>query len=47
MIIHDAVQEFVFPRDVSYPIGGRGRPSIIVLETHFDNPNGDTGQFCF
>ena len=41
------MQEFVFPRDVAYPIGGRGNRAIIVLETHFDNPNQAAGQFCF
>ena len=39
------MQEFVYPKDVANPIGGEGNPNIIVLEIHYDNPNGDTGQF--
>ena len=35
----------MFPRDVAYPIGGRGNRAIVILETHFDNPNRDAGQF--
>ena len=39
------MQEFVYPQDVAYPIGGEGNPNIIVLEIHYDNPDGDIGQF--
>ena len=39
------MQEFVYPQDVAYPIGGEGNLNIIVLEIHYDNPNGDSGQF--
>jgi len=36
-------QEFVFPKDVAYPIGGRGNRAIVILETHFDNPKETVG----
>ena len=31
------LQDFVFPNDVAYPIGGKGQ-QYIVLEIHYDNP---------
>ena len=33
----------MFPPDVALPIGGIDTPSIILLETHFDNPTLQTG----
>ena len=39
-----SLQEFVFPQDVAFPIGGEGNADIIVLEVHYDNPNGDIGE---
>ena len=44
-IMSVTLQEFVFPRDVAYPIGGVGNPEIVVFEVHYDNPNGDIGWF--
>lgn len=38
------MQEFVYPQEVAYPVGGEGNPNIIVLEMHYDNPNRDSGQ---
>ena len=39
------LQEFVFPQDVAYTIGGEGTPEIVVLEIHYDNPSEDIGWF--
>ena len=39
------MQEFVYPQDVAYPIGGRGNPQYVILEMHYDNPNEDTGNY--
>ena len=30
---------------MAFPIGGVGNTDIIVLEMHYDNPNGDVGKF--
>ena len=32
------LQEFVYPEDVAYPIGGEGNPQYVILEMHYDNP---------
>ena len=29
--------------DVAFPLGGKGQPFKILLEVHFDNPNGVNG----
>ena len=34
----------MYPKDVAYPIGGRGNPQYMILEMHYDNPNEDTGK---
>lgn len=31
---------------MAFPIGGEGNTDIIVLEVHYDNPNGDVGKLC-
>ena len=33
------LQDFVFPEDVAYPIGGAGNSRYLLLELHYDNPN--------
>ena len=38
------LQDFVYPQDVAYPIGGRGNPQYVILEMHYDNPNEDSGN---
>ena len=37
-IFHTFHQEFVFPDDVAYPIGGEDSPQYLVMELHYDNP---------
>ena len=32
-------QDFVYPEDVAFPIGGVGAPQFLVMETHYDNPD--------
>ena len=31
-------QDFYYPEDVAYPVGGPGEPEFVVLEMHYDNP---------
>lgn len=44
MIICFPLQDFVFPPDVSLPIGGVGTAQYVVLEMHYDNPNEVAGK---
>ena len=37
------IQDYIFPTDVAFPLGGKGQPFKILLEVHFDNPNGVNG----
>ena len=38
-------QDYVFPENVSFPLGGRGQPNKIMLEVHYDNPMQHAGLF--
>ena len=38
------VQEFIYPQDVAYPIGGEGTPRYVVLEVHYNNPAEVSGE---
>ena len=31
-------QDFFYPENVAYPVGGPGEPEFVVLEMHYDNP---------
>lgn len=31
------LQDFNYPENVAYPVGGQGNPEFIVLEMHYDN----------
>jgi len=31
-------QDFYYPENVAYPVGGPGNPEFVVLEMHYDNP---------
>ena len=31
-------QDFYYPENVAYPVGGPGDPEFVVLEMHYDNP---------
>ncbi len=35
----------MYPADVAYPVGGPGAPRYIVMETHYDNPDGRSGKY--
>ena len=37
------IQEYTFPENVAFPLGGFDQPYKIMLEVHFDNPNGVDG----
>ena len=39
------LQDFIYPEDVAYPIGGPGNPQYVVIEMHYDNPDRDDGKF--
>jgi hypothetical protein len=37
------MQDFVYPEGVAYPVGGTGQEHFLVMETHYNNPNMDSG----
>ena len=37
------MQNYTFPEDVAFPIGGFNRPFKIMLEVHYDNPGMNDG----
>ena len=43
-ILNLLLQDFVYPKDIAYPIGGHGNPQYVILEMHYDNPNQDSGE---
>ena len=38
------LQDFIYPENVAYPIGGPGNPQFLVMEIHYDNPNLRSGM---
>ena len=38
------LQDFVYPENVAYPIGGPGNARFLVMETHYDNPDLQSGM---
>ena len=40
-IVH--TQDYTFPEDVAFPLGGNDRPFKIMLEVHYDNPESVNG----
>ena len=32
------MQDFVYPQDVAYPIGGLSGQRYLVMQVHYDNP---------
>ena len=38
------LQDFIYPENVAYPIGGPGNPQFLVMEIHYDNPNMRSGM---
>ena len=44
------LQDFIYPENVAYPIGGPGSARFLVMEMHYDNPDlrsGTLGQSVF
>ena len=43
------LQDYTFPEEVAFPLGGNDRPFKIMLEVHYDNPgmvNNNTIHTC-
>ena len=38
------LQDFIYPDNVAYPLGGAGSPRFVVVEMHYDNPNLQSGK---
>ena len=36
----------MYPENVAFPIGGPGAQQHIVVEMHYDNPEGRDGKYC-
>ena len=41
------LQDFIYPENVAYPIGGPGAARFLVMEMHYDNPNGQRGTYTW
>ena len=44
------LQDFVYPENVAYPMGGPGSARFLVVEMHYNNPQlrgGNSSQFSF
>ena len=39
-----SLQDFIYPEDVGYPIGGLGNHRYIVMQMHYDNPMMRAGE---
>ena len=37
-------QDFYYPENVAYPIGGPGDPGLVLLQMHYDNPQQVSGM---
>ena len=38
------LQDFIYPENVAYPVGGPGAEMFTVIQMHYDNPNFDAGK---
>ena len=38
------LQDFVYPENVAYPVGGPGNARFLVMEIHYDNPESHRGK---
>ena len=36
--LHFNLQDFIYPENVAYPLGGPDSPRYVVIEIHYDNP---------
>ena len=39
------LQDFIYPENVAYPIGGPGSARFLVMEMHYDNPDMRSGTY--
>ena len=39
------LQDFVYPENVAYPIGGPGSARFLVMSLHYNNPELQSGMF--
>ena len=39
------LQDFIYPENVAYPIGGPGSARFLVMEMHYDNPDMRNGTY--
>ena len=42
---HFLLQDFIYPENVAYPIGGPGSARFLVMEMHYDNPDMRSGTY--
>ena len=40
------LQDFIYPENVAYPIGGPGTARFLVMEMHYDNPDMRSGMYA-
>ena len=38
-------QDFIYPQEVAYPIGGASGQRFLVMQVHYDNPMRNSGQY--
>ena len=43
-IIIYLLQDFVYPENVAYPMGGPGSARFLVIEMHYNNPDLQRGN---
>ena len=41
------LQEFLYPVHTGLPVGTDDSPKVVVMETHFDNPNEKSGKISW
>jgi hypothetical protein len=39
------LQDFIYPQEVAYPIGGPGSQRYLVMQVHYDNPMRRSSQY--
>ena len=41
---HLILQDFIYPENAAYPLGGPDSPRYVVIEIHYDNPLLHSGE---
>ena len=44
IIYHIYMQDFIYPENVAFPIGGPDDKQYAVIQIHYNNPNEDSGM---